>query len=78
MCELMGLCFDRPISADFSIRAFSLRDQENADGWGLAWYPDQSVAIVKEPLSWRKSDYSRFFGKIRRLASSDLYCPCAA
>lgn len=67
MCELMGLSFDRPISADFSIQAFSLRDQENADGWGLAWYPDQSAAIVKEPLSWRKSNYSSFLEKYEGL-----------
>lgn len=59
MCELLGLCFARPISADFSIREFALRGQENADGWGLAWYPDQSVAIVKEPM---KSHESKFIG----------------
>ena len=32
MCELMGLSFEQPMSADFSIRAFALRDVENADG----------------------------------------------
>ena len=60
MCELMGLTFDRPVSADFSIKAFALRDEENADGWGLGWYPDRSLAIVKEALSWRQSGYTRF------------------
>jgi glutamine amidotransferase len=60
MCELMGLSFDRPMSADFSIRAFALRDVENADGWGLGWYPDQSLSVVKEALTWRKSGYSKF------------------
>lgn len=56
----MGLSFDRPISADFSIRAFALRDVDNADGWGLAWYPDRSLALVKESLTWRQSGYSKF------------------
>ncbi len=60
MCELMGLSFDRPMSADFSIRAFALRDVENADGWGLAWYPDRSLCVVKESLTWRQSGYSKF------------------
>src|SRR5205814_6028589 len=50
MCELLGLSFARPLSADFSIRIFALRGAENADGWGLAWYPDRSLSIVKEPL----------------------------
>lgn len=60
MCELMGLSFDQPLSADFSIRAFALRDVNNADGWGLAWYPDRSLAVVKEALTWRQSGYSKF------------------
>ena len=47
MCELMGLSFAKPISADFSIREFALRSEENADGWGLGWYPDQSLAVEK-------------------------------
>jgi glutamine amidotransferase len=60
MCELMGMCFGRPVSAEFSISAFALRDEENADGWGLGWYSDHSMTIVKEPLSWRKSRYAKF------------------
>jgi predicted glutamine amidotransferase len=60
MCELMGLSFDRPVSADFSIRSFALRDADNASGWGLAWYPDRSATIIKEPLGWRQSSYTKF------------------
>src|SRR2546427_2965438 len=60
MCELLGLCFAQPISADFTMREFEHRDEENADGWGLAWYPDQSLAIVKEPIEWGESKHSGF------------------
>src|SRR5438552_6868414 len=60
MCELMGLSFDQPVSADFSLRHFACRDEENPDGWGLAWYPDRSLALVKEARTWRHSGYSRF------------------
>jgi glutamine amidotransferase len=60
MCELMGMSFDRPVDARFSIRAFGCRDEENPDGWGLAWYPDRSLALVKEALTWRSSTYSKF------------------
>ncbi|MFM9962553.1 MAG: class II glutamine amidotransferase [Planctomycetaceae bacterium] len=72
MCELMGLSFDRPISADFSIRAFALRDMENAHGWGSAWYPDQSLAVVKEPLEWRQSSFTQFLENYHGL-NSRLY-----
>ena len=70
MCELLGLCFARPISADFSIRRFADRDEQNADGWGLAWYPDRSVALIKEPVSWRESKHTGFLESYQRLLSS--------
>jgi predicted glutamine amidotransferase len=69
MCELMGLSFAKPISADFSIREFALRGQENAHGWGLAWYPDRSLTIVKEPIQWRQSKYSSFLETYQGLRS---------
>jgi glutamine amidotransferase len=70
MCELMGLCFARPLSADFSVRAFAGRDEQNADGWGLAWYPDQSLAMIKEPISWRASQHTDFLEKYHAISSS--------
>lgn len=70
MCELMGLCFAQPVSAGFSIREFSGRDSENADGWGLAWYPDCSVSLIKEPVSWRQSKHTGFLESYHALRSS--------
>jgi len=69
MCELMAMEFRGPISADFSIKAFSGRGEENADGWGLAWYPDQSLAIVKEPVRWGASRYAAFLADHAGLCS---------
>src|SRR5438105_4098107 len=69
MCELMALCFARPISADFSIREFARRSEENADGWGLAWYPDRSLALVKEPVKWRESAHTGFLESYPALRS---------
>ncbi|HEY8505472.1 MAG TPA: class II glutamine amidotransferase [Gemmataceae bacterium] len=60
MCELMGMSFARPVAADFSVREFALRSHENPDGWGLAWYPDRSASLVKEPLRWGDSKYTTF------------------
>ncbi|HEX8198878.1 MAG TPA: class II glutamine amidotransferase [Isosphaeraceae bacterium] len=69
MCELMAMSFAAPISADFSIRAFAPSDDENPDGWGLAWYPDQSLALVKEPRKWRESRHAGFLEANPHLSS---------
>jgi predicted glutamine amidotransferase len=61
MCELLALSFERPISAGFSLREFGPRGEENPDGWGLAWYPDRSLSMIKEPLKWSSSPKARFF-----------------
>lgn len=70
MCELLGINFEHAVDVDFTIRAFALRDAENADGWGLAWYPDQSLALAKEPLTWRESDYAEFLQTYSHLHSN--------
>lgn len=65
----MGMSFAQPISADFTIREFALRQEGNADGWGLAWYPDQSLAMVKEPKSSGESHHMRFLESYHGLQS---------
>ncbi len=60
MCELMALSFEDPVVADFSLREFAARGEENPDGWGLGWYPDQAVAIVKGPVRWGASHHAGF------------------
>lgn len=70
MCELLALAFDRPVCPDFVLRAFGQRSDGNPDGWGLAWYPDQSVALVKEPVKWTSSRLATFFEVNSRLRAS--------
>ena len=69
MCELMAMSFAAPIPADFSLREFAARGEENADGWGLGWYPDRSLAVVKEPLKWGASRYAGFLESYHSLSS---------
>jgi glutamine amidotransferase len=70
MCALMGLAFAQPVTAGFSIREFAAQGEDNADGWGLAWYPDQvSVSVVKEPVSWRHSHHTQFLESYHHLQS---------
>ena len=70
MCELLGLCFDAPVTADISIREFASRGQQNPDGWGLAWYPDKSVALVKEAIAWQSSRHTVFLESYRALRAT--------
>jgi len=72
MCELMAFNFAKPIEAEFSIREFGRRDKENADGWGLAWYPDESVAVIKEAISWQSSEHTRFLETYSAARSSTV------
>ncbi len=69
MCELLGICYAKPVVVDFSLRSFALRDVENAQGWGLAWYRGKSLAIAKEPLTWRESGYTSFLESYQHLKS---------
>jgi predicted glutamine amidotransferase len=69
MCELMGMSFAKPVVASVSIKAFSLRSEDNADGWGLAWYPDRALAMVKQPLRW-SAQQTQFLDNYPGLLSS--------
>src|SRR4051812_47731159 len=70
MCELMGYSFAKPIVGHFTMREFALRCQENADGWGLAWYPDRSLALIKEATGWKDSEHSEFLETYSGIKSS--------
>ena len=60
MCELLGMCFNQPVQPKVSFRAFRKRGRYNPDGWGLAFYPDKSAIVFKEPLMSEVSLLSRF------------------
>ena len=67
----MALSFASPVSADFSLREFAARGEENPDGWGLAWFPEggRSVAVVKEPVKWGVSSTAGFLATNPTLSS---------
>lgn len=69
MCELLGMSFNGPVSAEMSVNTFAAADLDNADGWGMAWYAGPSLALVKEPLRWRQSSYAEFLQNYERAHS---------
>ena len=60
LCELFGLSANREVSVSFTWRGFLRRGKGNPDGWGVAWYADRRVFLVKEPRPSVKSPIARF------------------
>jgi len=63
MCELFALSSRVPTEVRFSLEAFSRRGGlagRNKDGWGLAYYVDGDVRLVKEPEPAADSACVRF------------------
>ncbi|WXG41523.1 MAG: class II glutamine amidotransferase [Candidatus Freyarchaeum deiterrae] len=56
MCDLLAMNFNKSVTATFSLKGFKSRGTLNPDGWGIAWYPDKSVQVIKEPVKATQSN----------------------
>ncbi|MHA1137131.1 MAG: class II glutamine amidotransferase [Candidatus Thorarchaeota archaeon] len=63
MCDLLGLSFNVPITAKISLDVFQQRGHANPDGWGLAFYKDDRLQIIKEAHSATNSSLYDFMEK---------------
>ena len=59
MCELFGLCANCVVSVCFTWRGFLRRGEFHYHDWGVAWYFDGCVGLVKEPRPSHKSSIAR-------------------
>jgi glutamine amidotransferase len=66
MCDLLGLSFNVPITAKISLDVFQQRGLANPDGWGLAYYHDDRVQVIKEAQSANNSDLFDFMERYTR------------
>ncbi|MHA2351701.1 MAG: class II glutamine amidotransferase [Candidatus Thorarchaeota archaeon] len=48
MCDLLGLSFNIPVTAKISLDVFQQRGEMNPDGWGVAFYYDGRIQVIKE------------------------------
>ena len=48
MCDLLGLSFSTPVTAKISLDIFQQRGKMNPDGWGIAFYNDGLIQVIKE------------------------------
>ncbi|MEM2135618.1 MAG: class II glutamine amidotransferase [Candidatus Jordarchaeaceae archaeon] len=69
MCELLGMSFNLPVRPNISFRGFRHRGETNPDGWGIAFYPDESAQILKEPIKAKSSSLSKFLQDYQELQS---------
>ena len=69
MCELLGLSFNAAVRPNVSFKGFRLRGEANPDGWGVAFYPDKSAQVVKEPLEAEESQLSEFIESYPKIKS---------
>lgn len=63
MCELFALSSRLPTTVRFSLETFSRRgglDGPHKDGWGIAYYVDEDLRLVKEPAPAADSACVRF------------------
>lgn len=69
MCELFGMSFNLKIRANISFRGFRQRGIRNPDGWGLAFYPDESAQVFKEAKRATDSPLSKFIQEYKGVKS---------
>jgi len=63
MCELFALSSNRPATVTFSLRLFARRGGDEGphrDGWGIAYYENHDVRLIKEAEPASDSDWVRF------------------
>lgn len=70
MCQLLGLSFNRPVTASFSFRGFQHRSQSNPHGWGIGTFLNGKAGIIKEPKAALKSLKFQSERKSNRLKSN--------
>jgi predicted glutamine amidotransferase len=69
MCELLGMCFNKPLTPSISFIGFRKRGEINRHGWGVAFYPDSSAQVIKEPINAGASRLSNFLKDYNRMRS---------
>lgn len=74
MCELLGVSCNKPVRANISFKALKADANDNPHGWGLAYYPDQSAQIFKEPLKALESELANFVAKYEMIKSKNFMC----
>ena len=63
MCELFGLSSNRPVALTISLQVFARHgglDGPSKDGWGVAYYEQKDVRLIKDAGPASESEWVRF------------------
>ncbi len=63
MCELFSLSSREPVDADFSLAALARNgsyERHMDDGWGVAYYEDKDVCLIKDTKAADESQWLKF------------------
>jgi len=61
--------FNLSVRPSISFRGFRHRGESNPHGWGIAFYPDESAQVIKEPIKVKESHLSKFLQGYQQLKS---------
>ncbi|MEO0288883.1 MAG: class II glutamine amidotransferase [candidate division WOR-3 bacterium] len=56
MCQLLGICANKEVDIQFSLKEFQYRGKKNKHGWGFAFFKNGKWEILKKPDSLEKED----------------------
>jgi predicted glutamine amidotransferase len=59
-CEMMAYSFNQAVPAGHLVSALWTFAPKNPDGWGVAFYTDESAALMKEPVTATESMLAAF------------------
>jgi len=72
-CDLMGISFDREVRAEPLFERFRrISEKRDLDGWGVAFYTDDSATVFKQPIPAAKSKLAQCLIDRRLLKSKIL------
>jgi glutamine amidotransferase len=69
MCELFAMSSKKPAHLNYSLPAFSKHgghSHDNKSGWGIAYFEDKDVFLVKEPLPAADSPLAKYISEAGR------------
>jgi glutamine amidotransferase len=66
MCELFGMSSAVPATVNYSLERFARHGGEihgNKDGWGIGYFEDDDIRLIKEPTPASDSPWVRFIAE---------------
>ena len=57
MCELFGVTSNKKVKLNNYLKEFFSHSNKHPNGWGMAFFDDADLSIIREPKNASKSSY---------------------